>query len=151
MDDRVDMRAFERRRFVAEQARLRDVARHDRDALLDIAVEAGAQMFAQRAERGRFENFPPEAVMARFAIAANQQMQPGDLRMMPQENRNQHFAEKTGRARNQQFPPGENFRERRHRAVRRARGCAVAARTGAGRSSVPIRHRRSPAAASADR
>ena len=72
MDHRVERAVAQQLGVVGDEIGFRDIAGDHRDPLLDVAIEARAEMLAQRAQRRRVENLAPETVEARFAIAANQ-------------------------------------------------------------------------------
>ncbi len=137
MHDRVDTAWLERLRFFAEQAVVGDVAGNDDDLFLDVTIELFAEMLPQRRKHRRVENLAPKAADAATPIAANQKIDALDLGMPSQQDREEHLAEKSGRARQQYATTLEHLLERRH-------GRPVA-------FAVATRHQRSPAAANVDR
>src|SRR5690349_21465602 len=133
MHHRVEYSRLERLRFVAEQSRISDIARHYDDLFFDVRVEIRAKMRPHWRHRRRVENLAPVAADRAPPIAADQQIDLFDFRMPPKQHREKNFAEKSGRTGHQDAPALEHLLERRHR------GCAP--RTV---SSVATRHPRSP-------
>src|SRR3984957_13559761 len=137
MHDCVQAARLERLRFFGEQTLGGNVAGNDDDLFFDVVIELGAEMFAQRRKHRRVENLAAKPAEAAAPVAAYQQIDALDLRMPSQQDREEHLAEKSGRASQQDAAALEHLLERRHR-------CPVA-------FAVATRHPRSPAAAGADR
>ena len=135
--DGVQTAGLERLGFFAEEAVIGDVAGNDDDLFFDVAIELVAEVLAQRAEHGRVENLAAEAAGAAAPVAANEQIDALDFGMPSQEDREEHLAQESGRAGQQDATVFEHLLERRHSS-------SVA-------FAVATRHRRSPAAAGAGR
>src|SRR5712692_877055 len=111
---------------IGDEIRFCDIAGDDLDFFLDVAVEARAEMLAQRRHRGRIENFAPEAVEARAPVAANQKEDALDFGMVPQQQVEQHLAEEAGRAGEHDAALAQHLGERRHRIRRTGQTVALA-------------------------
>src|SRR5580692_2702280 len=144
MHDRVETARLERLRFLAEQTLVGDVAGNDDDLFFNVAIELIAEMFPQRRKHWRVENLATKAADTAAPVAANQQVHALDLRMPSQQDREEHLAEESCGARQQDATALEHLLERRHRGVGRAAVPAFA-------FAVATRHPRSPAAAGAGR
>src|SRR5581483_9111137 len=96
VNHRVEAVALEWLRAVVQQAGMGNVAGNDRDLVLDIAIEARAEMLAQRSHHRRIENLAPKTVQAGAFVAADEEIDSLDFGMMPEHQVQKDLAEKSG-------------------------------------------------------
>jgi hypothetical protein len=133
VNHRVERAALNRIGTVGNRAFDSNIAGDDFNFAFDKALEARAEMLAQRPHHGRIKHLAAEAIQARTFVAADQQVDTVEFGMPSEEQVEKDLAEKAGCAGQQDGALAQRLLNRRHRG--RAAPLAVQA-------AVAIRHRR---------